>query len=79
MAAQILNGLSNPTYSNNTGQNVRVKINFIANPINISWANVTINVSTSNPVPKEIFLAPSQIFSASSGAYNITIIKEDGT
>lgn len=79
MAAQILNGLSNPTYSNNTGQNVRVKINFIENPVNISWANVTISVNTSNPIPKEIFLAPSQIFSASSGAYNITVIKEDGT
>jgi len=79
MASQILNGTSNPTYSNNTGQNVRVKINFLQNPTNVSWANVTVNISASNPTPKEIFLAPSQIFSASSGAYNISIIKEDGT
>lgn len=79
MASQILSGSSNPTYSNNTGQNVRVKLNFIQNPTNISWANVSVNINSFNPIPKEIFLAPSEIFSASSGAYNITIIKEDGT
>lgn len=79
MASQILSGTSNPTYSNNTGQNVRVKINFIQNPTNISWANANVNINSTNPVPREIFLAPAQIFSASSGAYNISIIKEDGT
>jgi len=56
MASQVLSGASNPSYTNNTGQNVRVVINFMegttfvpgipnrTNPvpssISISWAGV---------------------------------------
>ena len=78
MASQVLSGASNPVFANNTGQNVRVKINFIQNPTNISWGNATLSIDASNPAPKEIFLSPNQIFSAVSGAYNILIIKESG-
>ena len=30
MASQVLSGASNPSYTNNTGQNVRVVINYMA-------------------------------------------------
>ena len=38
MASQVLSGTSNPTYTNNTGGNVRVVINYMADPGRISWA-----------------------------------------
>ena len=80
MASQVLNGSSNPVYANNTGKNVRLRINFLQNPTTVSWGNnAAITVSASQPAPKEILLAPSEVFSATSGAYNIVIIKEDGT
>lgn len=79
MASQVISGTSNPVFANNTGQNVRVRINFIQTPTNVSWGNATLSVNSSNPAPKEIFLAPGEIFSATSGAYNIVIVKEDGT
>ena len=37
MASQVLSGTANVSYTNNTGQNVRVVINYMANPTNISW------------------------------------------
>lgn len=76
MASQILSGPSNPTYTNNTGQNVRVILNFLSNPTAISWGGAT---TTTQPFPAEIMLAPNQRFSATSGPYNIAVIKEDGT
>ena len=78
MASQVLSGSSNPTYTNNTGQNVRVILNFLSSATTISWAGVSINSSTS-PLPDEIILAPNQSFSAICGPYNIAVIKEDGT
>lgn len=78
MASQVLSGSSNPVFANNTGQNVRVKINFIQDPTNISWGNASLSISSSIPSPKEIFLSPGEVFSAVSGAYNILIIKESG-
>ena len=36
MASQVLSGSSNPSYTNNTGQNVRVVINFMRNVTSIS-------------------------------------------
>ena len=44
MASQVLSGASNPSYTNNTGQNVRVVINFMSsnanNELAINWAGV---------------------------------------
>lgn len=79
MASQVLNGSSNPVFSNTTGQNIRVRINYIRTPTNVSWGNASLTINANNPAPKEIFLAPGETFSATSGAYNIVIIKEDGT
>lgn len=78
MASQVFSGSSNPTYTNNTGQNVRVILNFLSSATTISWAGVSATSST-GPLPKEIILAPNQTFSAICGPYNIAVIKEDGT
>lgn len=76
MASQVFSGSSNPTYTNNTGQNVRVILNFLSNATTVNWAGISTSVG---PLPKEVMLAPNQSFSAISGPYNIAIIKEDGT
>jgi len=47
MASQVLSGSSNPSYTNNTGQNVRVVINFMSNTTSISWAGVSVSSSVS--------------------------------
>jgi len=144
MASQVLSGSGNPSYTNNTGQNVRVIINYLASCTSMTWAGVTVTppaattvskdnlqVQTSQvsvPItgsiasptgnillvtpyspsgspgsinvgsgslstiayvptsigpavnlPVEVVLAPTQSFGAVSGAYNIIVIKEDGT
>jgi hypothetical protein len=78
MASQVFSGSSNPTYTNNTGKNVRIILNFLSNATAVNWAGVSA-VSTSGPLPKEVMLAPNQSFSAVCGPYNIAVIKEDGT
>ena len=77
MASQVLNGANNPTYTNTTGQNVRIILNFLSSASSINWAGVTAS-SSSGPLPKEIVLSPGQTFSAVSGPYNIVIIPESG-
>ena len=42
MASQVLSGTSNPSYTNNTGQNVRLLMNYIANCTSMTWAGVTV-------------------------------------
>ena len=49
MASQVLSGVSSPSYTNNTGQNVRVVINYMASAstgitriITLNWAGVSI-------------------------------------
>jgi hypothetical protein len=37
MASQVLSGSSNVSYTNNTGQNVRIVINYMASPTSMSW------------------------------------------
>lgn len=55
MASQVLSGTGNVTYTNNTGQNVRVVINYLetnrnsAGTLNLSWAGVTAS-ATSNVI-----------------------------
>jgi len=43
MASQVLSGSSNPSYTNNTGQNVRIVINYMTSTqgITINWAGVS--------------------------------------
>lgn len=87
MASQVLSGSSNPTYTNNTGQNVRLVINFMSNCTAMSWAGISLTGGSTSiakgrePLvfPNEIVLSSTQAFSATCGAYNIIVIKEDGT
>jgi hypothetical protein len=53
MASQVLSGSSNPSYTNNTGQNVRIVINYMSRPpvtnsvprpsITLNWAGVSVS------------------------------------
>lgn len=56
MASQVLSGTSNVSYTNTTGQNVRIVINYMASAnvdtggttikrINLSWAGVTVTAN----------------------------------
>lgn len=46
MSSQVLSGASNPSYTNNTGQNVRIVINFMRNVTAINWAGVSATASS---------------------------------
>lgn len=41
MASQVLSGANNASYTNNTGQNVRLVINYMGNVTSMTWAGVT--------------------------------------
>jgi len=45
MASQVLSGATNASYTNNTGQNVRLLINYMANVTSMTWAGVTVSAS----------------------------------
>jgi hypothetical protein len=120
MASQVLSGASNASYTNNTGQNVRLIINYMSNVTEMRWnlnlpnvslspdafavitsstgitvgKNVPIsytstNVTTGSPLtltpitnstfPVELMLPNNFTFTSICGAYNIIVIKEDGT
>lgn len=70
MASQVLSGSSNPTYTNNTGQNVRLLMNYISNCTSMTWAGVTINRSTSSTVGKDIMTIHGELRSATAPTNN---------
>lgn len=88
MASQVLSGSSNATYTNTTGQNVRIVINFMSSCTAMTWGGVTITGTSTTIIkgrpdtltvfPAEIVLSSSQSFSATCSAYNMIVIKEDG-
>jgi hypothetical protein len=41
MASKVLSGASNPSYTNDTGQNVRIVINYLDNPTSVTWEDIT--------------------------------------
>lgn len=51
MASQVLSGASNPSYTNTTGENVRIIINYMQSVYVMSWSGVAVNNSTA---PKTI-------------------------
>lgn len=61
MASQILSGTSNPSYTNNTGQNVRIIINFMysspTDEIVINWAGQSIGENGIEAIGKNIAAA----------------------
>lgn len=70
MASQILSGSSNVSYTNNTGQNVRVVINYMAaagpaGSITISWAGVSVTASYPLAIGRNLAFNASPNFSTS--------------
>lgn len=45
MAATVLSGTGNVTYTNNTGQNVRVVINYMDSPTAMSWTGASVTAT----------------------------------
>lgn len=45
MASQVLSGAANASYTNNTGQNVRLIINYMSNVTSMTWAGVNVTAS----------------------------------
>lgn len=54
MASQVLSGASNATYTNNTGQNVRIVINYMATPSSINWAGVSATASNVSAIGRNL-------------------------
>lgn len=61
MASTVLSGASNPSYTNNTGQNVRIVINYMngnsSNEITMNWAGVSVTETNVEGVGKNIACA----------------------
>jgi len=53
MASQVLSGATNASYTNNTGQNVRLIINYMSNVTSMTWANVNVTAE-STTIGKDI-------------------------
>jgi hypothetical protein len=70
MASTVLSGASNPSYRNNTDQNVRIVINYMAsnatNDLSIGWAGVAIGGRFPNPTVIGRNLAFSNIIERSA-------------
>jgi len=74
MASQVLSGSSNPTYTNNTGQNVRVVINFMMNVDGMSWGGVSYSSGA-----REFVVGKGIVIYLTSGLLgDTTILKEGG-
>ena len=54
MAAQVLSGSSNPSYTNNTGQNVRVIINYMSSPTAVSWGGVSATATNASAIGRNV-------------------------
>jgi hypothetical protein len=53
MASQVLSGANNASYTNNTGQNVRLIINYMSNVTSMTWAGVSVTAE-STTIGKDI-------------------------
>ena len=79
MASQVLSGASNPSYTNNTGQNVRLLMNYIADCTSMTWAGVTVTGNSS--VGKDVMKINGEIraFTVESDFTGIGPLKVDST
>jgi hypothetical protein len=77
MASQVLSGAQNPSYTNNTGQNVRVIINFMSSRYSgsgISGSNsgITINwAGVSASAPNAIAIGKNLAYHVGGGAVSV--------
>ena len=78
MASEIRSGSGNVVYTNTTGQNVRVVINFMINPTAMSWSatgggTVIVNASGLNSIGRNLaFYSPTSIANNASTASTST-------
>ena len=59
MAAQVLSGTGNVSYTNSTGQNVRIVINYLENDshqyaVTMTFQGVTVNLNTNSKIGKSL-------------------------
>lgn len=54
MASTVLSGSSNASYTNNTGQNVRIVINYMSNPTVITWAGVSVTATSALAIGRNL-------------------------
>ena len=73
MASQVLSGAANASYTNNTGQNVRLIINYMANVTSMTWAGVNV-AAESTTIGKDIQNITGEFRSAEIG---VEVYKED--
>lgn len=83
MATQVLSGSSNPTYTNNTGQNVRIIINYMegdpsTQKLIINWAGLSVSAESkvSNIAP---IIGRNLAFSTSSANVANNMANTQGT
>lgn len=66
MASQVLSGAANASYTNNTGQNVRLIINYMQNVTSMTWAGVSVSAE-STTIGKDIQNITGEFRSAVTG------------
>lgn len=87
MQSQVLSGQSNPTYTNTTGQNVRVIINYMAasnlnSNITVTWAGVSATATSVKAIGRNLAFSGG-VFSNSFNSAIVSIagnnmINKDG-
>lgn len=78
MASQVLSGTSNVSYTNTTGQNVRIVINYMASAnvdiggttirrINLSWAGVTVTADYVQSIGRNLAFSMGGLVGSTTG------------
>jgi len=75
MASQVLSGANNASYTNNTGQNVRLIINYMSNVTSMAWAGVTVS-ATATTIGKDV--SPSFTSNITFGTRLATVKERNG-
>lgn len=67
MASQVLSGAANASYTNNTGQNVRLIINYMSRVTSMTWAGVNVTASATT-IGKDIQNITGELRQAVAGS-----------
>jgi hypothetical protein len=54
MASQVFSGSGSFSYTNNTGQNVRIVINYMGAPTSITWAGISVAASNTLAIGRNL-------------------------
>jgi hypothetical protein len=73
MASQVLSGATNATYTNNTGQNVRLIINYMSRVTSMTWAGVNVTASATT-IGKDIQNITGELRQAVTGTKVVDFI-----